>query len=548
MVNLANEHSVSVSLLSVQDLRVGFRQGADLVTAVNGISFEIRRGETFALVGESGSGKSVTALSVLRLLPHNARIVSGSVQLNGTDLFKLPESSLCGIRGRRVGIIFQDPMSSLNPVLTIGQQVGEVLRLHRGLRGEALRNRAIELLEQVGLPQPEHHYREFPHQLSGGMRQRAMIAIALAGEPDLLIADEPTTALDVTIQAQILELLKRLQRETGMALWLITHNLGIVAEVADRVAVMRGGEIVEMAESVPFFETPQHPYSWQLFDAMPVFESCLGRPKTESTSPLLEVRDFRVYYPIKQGIFQRTVGHVRAVDGVSFTLPKGQTLALVGESGCGKTTLGKAMLNLIENSGGQVIFDGVDVTGLQGKARRERCAKMQIIFQDPYSSMNPRMLVGDIVEEGMRALLPKLSADERRERAESLLKSVGLPKAARLRYPHEFSGGQRQRICIARAMAVNPQLIVCDEPTSALDVSVQKQILGLLKELRESQQLSYLFISHDLAVVAELADRVAVMYRGKIVEMGSAEQILFSPSHPYTRTLLQAAPRMHKSR
>ena len=547
MVRHAKEE-LNAPLLSVENLRVGFRQGADFATAVDGIGFEIRRGETFALVGESGSGKSVTALSVLRLLPQNARIASGSVRLNGTDLFKLPESAMCGIRGRRIGIIFQDPMSSLNPVLTIGQQVGEVLRLHRGLKGAAMKVRAIELLEQVGLPHPEQHYREFPHQLSGGMRQRAMIAVALAGEPDLLIADEPTTALDVTIQAQILKLLKRLQRETGMALWLITHNLGIVADVADRVAVMRAGEIVETAASGPFFETPQHPYSWQLFDAMPALESCLGRPRAEAPKPLLEVRNFRVYYPIRQGIFQRTVGHVRAVDGVSFTLPKGQTLALVGESGCGKTTLGKAMLNLIENSGGQVIFDGVDITRLKGRARREHCAKMQIIFQDPYSSMNPRMLVGDIIEEGMRALLPQLTADERRERAEKLLESVGLPKQARLRYPHEFSGGQRQRICIARAMAVDPRLIVCDEPTSALDVSVQKQILGLLKELRERQQISYLFISHDLAVVAELADRVAVMYRGRIVEMGPAEQILFSPTHPYTRKLLQAAPRLHKSR
>lgn len=535
-------------LLSVEDLHVGFQQGVDWVAAVNGIDFQIRRGETFALVGESGSGKSVTALSVLRLLPQNARILSGAVRLDGKDLLKMPEYRLGSIRGGRIGIIFQDPMSSLNPVMTIGRQVEEVLKLHGRSTGAAARGRVLELLEQVGLPRPRQHLDEYPHQLSGGMRQRAMIAIALAGEPDLLIADEPTTALDVTIQAQILELLKRLQGETSMALWLITHNLGIVAEVADHVAVMRAGEIVEAAESTPFFRAPTHAYSRQLFDAMPSLDSCRGRLEREAPAPLLEVRDFSVYYPIKRGIFQRTVDHVRAVDGVSFMLPRGETLALVGESGCGKTTLGKALLSLIDHSGGQVIFDGVDVSGSSGEARRKRCAEMQIIFQDPFSSMNPRMVVGDIIEEGMRALMPELTADERRERVERLLESVGLPKEARLRYPHEFSGGQRQRICIARALAVNPRLIVCDEPTSALDVSVQKQILGLLKELRQSQQLSYLFISHDLAVVAELADRVAVMYRGKIVEMGPAETILFAPSHPYTQKLLQAVPRLPQSR
>ena len=370
-----------------------------------------------------------------------------------------------------------------------------------------------------------------------------MIAIALAGEPDLLIADEPTTALDVTIQAQILALLKRLQQETGMALWLITHDLGIVSTMADRVAVMRKGEIVEAAESGAFFERPQHPYSLQLFDARPRLESCLGRKQADnSLPPLLEVRDFKVYYPIKKGLLQRVVDHVRAVDGVSFCLSKGQTLALVGESGCGKTTLGKAMLNLIDSSGGQVLFDGMDVTKASGEARRRRCGEMQIIFQDPFSSMNPRMVVGDIIEEGIKALQPESTEQQRRERSEELLAAVGLEKAARMRYPHEFSGGQRQRICIARALAVNPRLIICDEPTSALDVSVQKQIIGLLKELRKKQGLSFLFISHDLAVVAELADFVAVMRGGKIVEIGRVEQVLFSPAQDYTRKLLQAVP------
>ncbi len=530
-------------LLSVENLHVAFRQSSEWVPAVNGISFDIRFGETFALVGESGSGKSVTALSVLRLLPLGGRILQGSAKLGGADLFKLPEYELCKIRGRRVGVIFQDPMSSLNPVMTIGQQIGEVLRLHFGLKGAELKSRAVELLEQVGMPRPSQHFDEYPHQFSGGMRQRAMIAIALAGEPDLLIADEPTTALDVTIQAQILALLKRLQQETGMALWLITHDLGIVSTMADRVAVMRKGEIVEAANSGPFFERPQHPYSLQLFDARPRLESCLGRQHTDNPSPpLLEVRDFKVYYPIKKGLFQRVIDHVRAVDGVSFSLPQGQTLALVGESGCGKTTLGKAMLNLIESSGGQVLFDGMDVTGSSGEARRKRCGEMQIIFQDPFSSMNPRMVVGDIIEEGIRALQPESTEQQRRERAEELLEAVGLAKEARMRYPHEFSGGQRQRICIARALAVNPRLIVCDEPTSALDVSVQKQILGLLRELRKKQGLSYLFISHDLAVVAELADLVAVMRGGKIVEIGPVERVLFSPAHDYTRKLLQSVP------
>jgi ABC-type microcin C transport system duplicated ATPase subunit YejF len=535
-------------LLSVQNLEVGFRQGGSYVPAVNKISFDIRKGESFALVGESGSGKSVTALSVLRLLPQNGRIVGGSIHLDGADLLRTPEYQLSAIRGGRIGIIFQDPMSSLNPVMTIGQQLGESLKRHRGLKGRTLRAAAVELLDQVGLPRPDQHLDEYPHQFSGGMRQRAMIAIALAGEPELLIADEPTTALDVTIQAQILELLKHLQRERGMALWLITHDLGIVSEMADRVTVMRKGEIVESAERETFFETPKHPYSWQLFDAMPSIDSCKGRPRIRPESEaLLEVRDFKVYYPIKQGIFQRTVDHVKAVDGVSFNLGKGQTLALVGESGCGKTTLGKALLNLIEPAGGQVRFDGDLVSG-QGRLSRKLRSDIQIVFQDPFASMNPRMIVGDIIAEGLRALRPDLTPTRCNARVETLLESVGLPKDARLRYPHEFSGGQRQRICIARALAVEPRLIICDEPTSALDVSVQKQIIMLLKELQKREGISYLFISHDLAVVAELADQVAVMHRGRIVEFGSTESVLFSPTHSYTRKLISAIPGLHAGR
>lgn len=546
-LDVGGERQAAAALLSVTDLHVSFRQGAELIPAVSGVSFRIDKGETFALVGESGSGKSVTALSVLRLLPHNGRIVRGGATLGGTDLFGLPEYAMSAIRGLRIGIIFQDPMSSLNPVMTVGRQIGEILRLQRGLQGRPARNRALELLDHVGLPNPERHLDEYPHQLSGGMRQRVMIAIALAGEPDLLIADEPTTALDVTIQAQILELLDRLKRESGMALWLITHDLGIVAELADRVAVMRAGKIVEQSGRERFFEKPEHPYSRELFMAMPRLDACLDRPETQHSEQLLVVEDFKVHYPVKKGILQRTVDYVRAVDGVSFSMAQGETLALVGESGCGKTTLGKGVLNLIENSGGRVRFDGADISGLRGEERRKRCAEMQIVFQDPYSSMNPRMVVGDIVEEGLRALHPVMTETERRERVDDLLRGVGLPKEARLRYPHEFSGGQRQRICIARALAVDPKLIVCDEPTSALDVSVQAQILTLLRELRDRRRLSYLFITHDLAVVAELADRVAVMHRGKIVEMGPTRQILFKPAHPYTQRLLEAVPKLRRA-
>ncbi|MDF9391929.1 MULTISPECIES: ABC transporter ATP-binding protein [Methylococcus] len=539
---------MSSPLLQVENLKAGFVQGGQMTKAVGGVSFAIERGETFALVGESGSGKSVTALSVLRLLPQNGRILDGKVTLKGRNLFALPEMAMSSVRGRRIGIVFQDPQSSLNPVMSIGQQVGEVLRLHKRLNGGALKARVIELLGLVGLPRPERHFAEYPHQLSGGMRQRVMIAIALAGEPDLLIADEPTTALDVTVQAQILELLKRLQRETGMALWLITHDLGIVHDLADRIAVMRNGLIVEEARRDDFFRQPEHPYSRQLLDALPRLSDCVGRePVAQDRRSLLEVSDFKVHYPIRKGLFQRVVGHVRAVDGVSFSLRAGETLALVGESGCGKTTLGKGILNLIDSSGGRVEFDGTDITAARGEQRRMLCRAMQIVFQDPYAAMNPRMIVGDIIEEGMKAVMPQLSAGQRRRRVESLLESVGLSPESRLRYPHEFSGGQRQRICIARALAVEPRLIVCDEPTSALDVSVQFQILELLKDLQKKEKLSYLFITHDLGVVADIAHRVAVMYRGRIVETGPTEQVLLRPEHPYTRSLLEALPGLRKA-
>lgn len=544
-------------LLSVRDLRVAFSQGGGWVPVVDGLSFDIARSECFALVGESGSGKSITALSILRLLPQGGYIQGGQALLDGTDLFAHSERTMESVRGRRIGIIFQDPMSSLNPVLTLGRQIGETLALQHRLKGQRLRRRAMELFDQVGLPHPARHLDEYPHQLSGGMRQRAMIALALAGEPALLIADEPTTALDVTLQAQVLELLNRLRRETGMALWLITHDFGIVAEIADRIAVMRAGRLVE-SSGPEFFEGPCEEYSRALLAAMPRLDACLEReanagcspePSDGVISPLLDVSDFRVHYPIKKGILQRTVDHVRAVDGVSFSLGRGETLALVGESGCGKTTLGKGLLGLVPSSGGGVRLNGEMVIGQRHKQNHHTSRnEIQIVFQDPYSSMNPRMVVGDIVAEGLLAQSPRLSATQRQEKVESLLLAVGLPAATRLRYPHEFSGGQRQRICIARALAVDPQLVICDEPTSALDVSVQAQVIALLRDLQRRHGLSYLFITHDLALVSELANRVAVMQAGKIIEQGPVRQVLLQPQQDYTRRLLAALPKLRQGR
>jgi peptide/nickel transport system ATP-binding protein len=535
---------MSQALLSVERLTTSFAQGGRVFTAVDGVSFTLHRGETFALVGESGSGKSLTALSVMRLLPPEAQITSGRVWFNGEDLLRLPEAQMNCLRGKRIAMIFQDPMTSLNPVKTVGEQIGEVLRLHFGLNRKALHKRCLELLTQVGIPDPEQKLRSFPHQLSGGQRQRVMIAVALAGEPELLIADEPTTALDVTLQAQILELLSQLKRQRAMALWLITHDLGLVADLADSAAVMQKGKIVETfsRRDAPLFAHPTHPYTRQLLTSRPKLESCLRLQRmrgSKSTPPLLQVENLKVWYPVRGGLLQRVKGYIQAVDGVSFQLSSGQTLAVVGESGCGKTTLGKALLGLIPLTDGQIYLEGQDLMQLPTK---RRCRALQIVFQDPFSAMNPRMLVGDILAEGLKSLRPELSAKERLERIERLLEEVGLPAASRLRYPHEFSGGQRQRICIARALAVEPKLIICDEPTSSLDVSVQQQILKLLKELQERTGVSYLFISHDLAVVAEIAEQVAVMYQGKIVEMGRTDEILFSPRHPYTQRLLAALP------
>ncbi|MDD5272229.1 MAG: dipeptide ABC transporter ATP-binding protein [Methylovulum sp.] len=526
-------------ILAVDQLTVAFQPG---VNVVDDISFVVYPGETFALVGESGSGKSITALSVLRLLPPNAQINAEVIALQGENLLALPEMQLCKVRGRRIAYIFQDPMSALNPVMTIGQQIAEIITLHFVLAETALQQRVLELLRQVEIPNPEQRLNAFPHQLSGGQRQRVMIAMALAGQPDLLIADEPTTSLDVTIQAQILTLLKTIQQQTGMALWLISHDLALVSSIADRIAVMQHGKIVETGAGADFFRHPKHPYTQKLLNALPSIASAKTPDDTLEATPLLQVKDFCCYYPIRKGLFQRVADYVKAVDGVSFELAAGKTLALVGESGCGKTTLGKSLLNLLPHNGGQVFMDGVALHELGGEALRKQRAAMQMVFQDPFAAMNPRMLIGDIIAEGITALYPEVSGEERKYRVRQLLQQVGLPEESALRYPHEFSGGQRQRICIARALAVKPRLIVCDEPTSALDVSVQAQIIGLLKTLQREQGVNYLFITHDLAVVAEIADAVAVMYKGKIIEQGSAGQVLTQPQQDYTKQLLFAVP------
>jgi len=603
-------------LLDVKDLRCWFDTRQGRTNVVDGVSFHIRKGEVFALLGESGCGKSMTALSLMRLLPQQARNnLSGQVLLKGEDLLRLPEAAMRDVRGGRAAMIFQEPMTSLNPVLTVGTQIGEVLTRHKGLTGAAARTRVAELLDAVGIPAPKRRIDEYPHQLSGGMKQRVMIAIALAGDPELLIADEPTTALDVTIQAQVLDLLRKLQRDTGMAVLLITHDLGVVHEMVDRVGVMYAGQIVEQAPRADFFAQPQHPYSRKLFAALPtmekrtqplvvipgtvpslaqVFTSCRFAPRCDSAweachqhapswtamnpergvrcflydasvagslaapaaaakpevvSPraepgeaLLEVTDLKVHFPIHQGLLKRVAGYVYAVDGVSLTVRRGETVALVGESGCGKTTLGKGVLQLLRPTAGSVRFGGEDLMQLRGEALRHRRRDFQIIFQDPFSSMNPRMMVGDIVEEGMRAQGLGGDLAARTKRVDELLEQVGLKPEHRHRYPHEFSGGQRQRVCIARALAVEPKLIVCDEPTSALDVSVQAQILNLLSKLQRDMQLAYLFITHNISVVSYLADTVAVMYLGRIVEQGRVDEVLSTPKHPYTQALLSAVP------
>jgi peptide/nickel transport system ATP-binding protein len=604
-------------LLDVCDLVTGFGPAR----VVDGVSFQVAAGETYALLGESGCGKSITALSLMRLLPDGGTIASGSVRLGDTDVLALPERDMRRVRGGRMAMIFQEPMLALNPVIKVGEQIGEALALHRKLAGQAARDAARGLLDAVGVPDAVRRLDSYPFELSGGLRQRVMIAMALAGEPELLIADEPTTALDVTIQAQVLDVLRRLKTERRMGMLLITHDLGVVAENADRVGVMYAGELVEEGTRDGFFASPQHPYSRMLFAALPhttlhglqpaADQNPLGRPgdggrlttnpgqvppldgslvgcrfaprcphavaRCRSESPgwqerdgqrvrchlagtlparsvrdvtaqtatlgsqlLLQVEALKVHFPIRRGLIQRPVGHVRAVDDVSLDIQAGRTLALVGESGCGKTTVGKALLRLIAPTAGRIALDGEVITSHNVAALRRQA---QMVFQDPYSSLNPRMRVADILLEGMDSLGVG-NALQRRDAVAQLLRQVGLPDDAGGRYPHAFSGGQRQRIAIARALAVSPRLVICDEPTSALDVSVQAQILNLLKDLQEELGLAYLFITHNLAVVEYLAHEVAVMYLGRIVEHGPAADVLRAPRHPYTQALVSAVPRI----
>jgi len=544
-------------LLRVENLTTIFETSRSTMAAVKNVSFNVKAGETFALVGESGSGKSITALSVIRLLPDAAKVTAGTVKFDGTDLLMLPERDLRDIRGSGISMIFQEPMTSLNPVVKVGKQISEVLLRHQSMSKAQARQRALDLLDAVKIPKPGYTIDTYAHELSGGMKQRVMIAIALACEPKLLIADEPTTALDVTIQAQVLDLINDLQQQFKMAIIFITHDLGVVKQVADHVAVMKEGEIVEQSSNEVFFTSPQHPYSWELFAALPTMEkrgqpllASHGKQKTQPVSYVAEpndtlrVNDLKVHFPIRKGFLKRVVGHVKAVDGVSLEIPKGKTIALVGESGSGKTTVGKGILRLVQPTAGEVTYLGLPIHNLDRKQLLGQRANLQIIFQDPYSSMNPRMLAGEIIEEGMKALKVIDDAKARKVRVLELLEQVGLDKDTHLRYPHEFSGGQRQRICIARALAVNPKIIICDEPTSALDVSVQAQILDLLNDLQNQYGISYLFITHNMSVVAYFADRVAVMYQGKIVEQGDVEQVLTNPTHEYTKALLSAVPKL----
>ncbi len=602
---------MSAELLTIRELQIGLQRPDQDLSLVNGIDLQIQAGETLALVGESGCGKSITALALMRLLPPGCRQLAGEIEFEGRDLGLLSEEEMRQLRGGGIGMIFQEPMTSLNPVMRIGSQIAESVRLHDRPKGK-IKDRVIELLTAVGIPDPEKRAKAYPHQLSGGMKQRVMIAMALAGRPKLLIADEPTTALDVTTQAQVLRLLKDLQRETGMAILLITHDLGVVAETAQRLAVMYAGQIVETTGISEFFRQPKHPYGRMLLQALPNgqrrdlkltaipgnvpsignnmpgcrFEQrcdmrmrhCYyevpgwreldggggvrchlyaGAPvsverearsisdasshSVSDAEALLEVRDLRVHFPLKSGFRRWVKSHVHAVDGIDLKLHKGRTLALVGESGSGKSTVGKALLQLITTTDGEVLFENQELSQMCETDLRQWRGEMQIIFQDPLAAMNPRLPVDAIIDEGLRAQ-GGYSKRERRARVERLLGQVGLPPESADRYPHEFSGGQRQRICIARALAVEPKLIVCDEPTSALDVSVQAQILNLLKDLQHELGLSYLFISHDISVVAYQADEVAVMYLGRIVESGHVEEVLNKPAHPYTRALLSAVP------
>ena len=528
--------SESDTLIEVRDLAVEFVTGELKQCVVENVSFSIKRGETVALVGESGSGKSVTAHSILRLLPYPlARHPSGSIHYAGQDLLKLDENKLRNIRGNRIAMVFQEPMTSLNPLHSIGKQINEVLALHKGLTGKAATTRTLELLELVGIPQPHKRLKAYPHELSGGQRQRVMIAMALANEPELLIADEPTTALDVTVQLKILELLKDLQARLGMSMLLISHDLNLVRRIAHRVCVMQRGQIVEQASCEQLFKAPQHPYTQELLGAEPS-----GKPvEVPAGEPLLEVDDLRVWFPIKKGLLRRTVDYVKAVDGIDFRLPRGQTLGIVGESGSGKSTLGLAILRLL-GSQGAIRFQGQALEGLSQHEVRPLRRQMQVVFQDPFGSLSPRMTVGMIVGEGLRIHRMGTEAEQEQAIVDALLE-VGLDPETRHRYPHEFSGGQRQRIAIARALVLKPALILLDEPTSALDRTVQRQVVELLRTLQAKYNLTYLFISHDLAVVRALSHHLIVVKEGQVVEQGPADAIFAAPQHIYTQQLLEAA-------
>jgi peptide/nickel transport system ATP-binding protein len=595
------------TLLDIQNLRTYFHTDDGIIKAVDDFSVRLDEGNTLGIVGESGSGKSVTSLTIMRLLARTARIETGSIAFLGRDLVRLPEPEMRRVRGKEISMIFQEPMTSLNPVFTVGFQVMEAIMLHQHVSKAEARRRTIELFDEVGIPQPHQRIDSYPHQMSGGQKQRVMIAMALSCNPKLLIADEPSTALDVTIQAQILDILRELRDRRGMSILFITHDLGVIAEIADHVAVMFKGRLVEYGSILDIFTNPQHPYTKGLLACRPRLDSkfrrlptvedymetrlvdgelcvieksiddatlrryevegrgrllhsktelaAIGHPweegqhapdtrtVAEGTRPLLRVENLKVYFPVRRGVMLRTVGHVKAVDDISFNIYRGQTLGLVGESGCGKTTAGRAILRLIEPTAGRVCYDGVDLTTLRGREMRQMRRRLQIIFQDPYGSLNPRMTIEAALLEPMIVQRIGTSRDDRRDRAVRWLEEVGLEAAHLRRYPHEFSGGQRQRLCIARALTVEPEFIICDESVSALDVSVQAQVLNLLKMLREKHDLTYIFISHDLSVVKFMADMMAVMNAGKIVEFGPSETIYAHPAQEYTRRLIAATPK-----
>jgi microcin C transport system ATP-binding protein len=529
---------MSEPLLAVRELSVAFVSGGRTTLAVDRVSFDIGKGETLALVGESGSGKSVTALSVLKLLPYPAaQHPSGKILFKGRDLLPLSERDMRRVRGDDVTIVFQEPMTSLNPLHTIEKQIAEILLLHRGLTGAAARARTLEVLTQVGIPDPEMRLGSYPHQLSGGQRQRVMIAMALANEPDLLIADEPTTALDVTVQAQIIELLQDIQKRLGMSLLFITHDLGIVRKIAQRVCVMKDGKIVEEGDVERVFTAPAHPYTRALLAAEPKPDPAPPQPQAPV---VLETTDLKVWFPIKRGVLRKVVGHIKAVDGVSLEIRKGETLGVVGESGSGKTTLGLALLRLV-SSDGPIVFLGNQIQGLRFKEMRPLRHDMQIVFQDPYGSLSPRLSVAEIIKEGLHVHQPAMTEGARDQRVARALSDVGLDPALRFRFPHEFSGGQRQRIAVARAIVLEPTFVVLDEPTSALDMLIQSQMVDLLRDLQKRRNLTYLFISHDLRVVAALASRLLVMRHGKVVESGDAASLFANPKTDYTRALFAAA-------